>query len=95
MISSKNMKVLDVLDQLFHFVFEGLNKEYANEIQIFSQYHPYEPIKTKYPALRLEYHKVVEILRNAGEIMEDEDDMRLEIIGVVFDFPSALYKRRN
>jgi len=57
---------LDVLDAMFHHIFEGLTKQYATEIEAVRQQYPFENLKWKYPCLKLEYAEAIKLLREKG-----------------------------
>ncbi|KAK2705063.1 aspartate--tRNA ligase, cytoplasmic-like [Artemia franciscana] len=68
-------EVLDEIGALFIGIFRGLQDLYKDEIaSIYCQF-PAEPFEFCDPPLRLEYREAVEILRDAGEEMNDEDDL--------------------
>ncbi|RHZ59512.1 hypothetical protein Glove_363g9 [Diversispora epigaea] len=72
-------EVLDVLDELFRFIFSGLKSRYASEI---------ETVKRQYPSadfefhsektLKLEYKDAVKLLRENGTEIGDFDDLSTE-----------------
>ena len=66
-------EVLDVLDNLFRHMFDGLNERFAHELQVVSQQFPYEPLKYLRPTLRLEFAEGVRMLQEAG--VEDVDPL--------------------
>lgn len=68
-------EVLDVLDQLFVYIFKGLRDRYAEEIETVNRQYPSEPFKFLEPSLRLEYKEGVAMLREAGVEMGDDEDL--------------------
>ncbi|CAG8501959.1 6189_t:CDS:10 [Diversispora eburnea] len=72
-------EVLDVLDELFRFIFTGLKSRYASEI---------ETVKRQYPSadfefhsektLKLEYKDAIKLLRENGKEIGDFDDLSTE-----------------
>lgn len=68
-------EVLDLIGQLFVELFRGLQKEFAKDIEIINRQYPAEPFKFLEPSLRLEYYEAVELLRQNGIEMDDEDDL--------------------
>merc|ERR1712179_399245 len=55
--------------------FRGLRDKYSQEIATVAQQFPCEPFKFLDPPLRLEFPEAVEMLREAGVEMGDEDDL--------------------
>eukprot|EP01112_Ceratiomyxa_fruticulosa_P017002 TRINITY_DN5220_c0_g1_i1.p1 TRINITY_DN5220_c0_g1~~TRINITY_DN5220_c0_g1_i1.p1 ORF type:complete len:601 (-),score=142.43 TRINITY_DN5220_c0_g1_i1:28-1674(-) len=68
-------EVLDVLDNLFVSIFEGLAKNYNSELQLVNQQYPFEPFQFLKPSLRLEFPQAIAMLREAGENIGDFDDV--------------------
>ena len=71
----KSFKVVDVIGGMFTEMFKGLRDRYASEIATICQQYPAEPFKFLDPPLRLEYIEGVEMLREAGIEMDDEEDL--------------------
>jgi aspartyl/asparaginyl-tRNA synthetase len=59
-------EVLDVLDRTFNAVFDGLNQEYSEELDIVRAQHPFTDLRYRYPCLRLAYPEAMELLRSKG-----------------------------
>ncbi|KAH3699237.1 aspartate--tRNA ligase, cytoplasmic-like [Dreissena polymorpha] len=68
-------EVIDVLDQLFVYIFKGLRDRYSEEITTVGRQYPAEPFKFLEPSLRLEYKEGVAMLREAGVEMGDDEDL--------------------
>merc|ERR1712168_229831 len=68
-------EVVDTIGDLFTQMFRGLRDKYSQEIATVSQQFPCEPFKFLDPPLRLEFPEAVEMLREAGVEMGDEDDL--------------------
>eukprot|EP01114_Cavostelium_apophysatum_P000293 TRINITY_DN10275_c0_g1_i2.p1 TRINITY_DN10275_c0_g1~~TRINITY_DN10275_c0_g1_i2.p1 ORF type:complete len:599 (+),score=188.35 TRINITY_DN10275_c0_g1_i2:52-1797(+) len=68
-------EVLDVLDELFTSIFDGISTRFAKELEIISQQYPFEPLKYNKPSLRLKYSDIVALLREAGETHGDLEDL--------------------
>jgi len=68
-------EVLDVLEGLFLYLFEGIQNRFAYELQIISQQYPFEPFKVKGPVLRLKFPEAIKMLRDAGETIPDLEDL--------------------
>ncbi|XP_055347102.1 aspartate--tRNA ligase, cytoplasmic-like [Paramacrobiotus metropolitanus] len=68
-------EVTDTIGNLFVEIFKGLRDHYADEIATVNQQYPAEPFKFLEPSLRLEYREAVQLLRENGVEMGDEDDL--------------------
>jgi len=68
-------EVLDVLEQLFVHIFKGLATTFAHEIDVINQQYPAEPFEFCEPSLRLEWHEAIAMLREAGETIDDFEDL--------------------
>jgi len=68
-------EVVDTIGDLFTMMFRGLRDKYSQEIATVAQQFPCEPFKFLDPPLRLEFPEAVEMLREAGVEMGDEDDL--------------------
>jgi len=71
-------EVLDVLDGLFIFLFDGLEKRFSKELEAVSQQYPFQPLKYKKPGVRLQFPEAVAMLKQAGVNMGDLDDLSTE-----------------
>ena len=67
-IKEHYFEVLDVLDHLFFYIFEGLKKRYQNELDSINEQFPFSPLQYLSPskALRLTFKEGVEMLKAAG-----------------------------
>jgi len=68
-------EVVDVIGNVFTTIFKGLNENYKTEIETICKQYPVEPFKWLDPPLRLEYKEGVEMLRQVGIEMGDEEDL--------------------
>lgn len=68
-------EVLDLIGEIFVELFKGLQKEYAREIEIVNRQYPAEPFKFLEPTLRIDFPEAVQLLRENGIEMDDEDDL--------------------
>eukprot|EP01117_Protostelium_nocturnum_P006135 TRINITY_DN2209_c0_g1_i2.p1 TRINITY_DN2209_c0_g1~~TRINITY_DN2209_c0_g1_i2.p1 ORF type:complete len:581 (-),score=160.40 TRINITY_DN2209_c0_g1_i2:59-1801(-) len=68
-------EVLDLLGELFIFIFEGMESRYGKQLDIVREQFPFEPLKFKKPTLRLEYPEAVKMLRDAGVEIGDHEDL--------------------
>ncbi|XP_069119964.1 aspartate--tRNA ligase, cytoplasmic-like isoform X1 [Argopecten irradians] len=68
-------EVLDVLGNVFVSIFKGLRDNFQEEIATINKQFPSEPFKFLEPSLRLEYVEAVQMLRDNGVEMDEEDDL--------------------
>lgn len=68
-------EVLDTIGAVLTDVFRGLQKQCAQEIATVNRQFPAEPFTFLDPPLRLEFPEAVQMLRQAGEQIGDEDDL--------------------
>lgn len=68
-------EVIDTIGDLFTKMFKGLRDRYQNEIATVNTQYPHEPFKFLDPPLRLEFPEAVQMLREAGVEIGDEDDL--------------------
>ncbi|XP_071942284.1 aspartate--tRNA ligase, cytoplasmic-like [Antedon mediterranea] len=68
-------EVLKVIGKMFNYIFAGLRDRYASEIKMVSKQFPAEPFKFLDPPLILEFPEAVQMLRDNGVEMGDEDDL--------------------
>merc|ERR1711963_149315 len=68
-------EVLDTIGDMFTEMFKGLRDRFGKEIETVNQQFPAEPFKFLDPPLRLEYIEGVQMLREAGIEMDDEEDL--------------------
>ena len=59
-------EVLEMLENLFLHIFEGINTRCARELDAVRAQYPFEPLKFSRPALRLTYYEAVALLREHG-----------------------------
>ncbi|KAJ1988310.1 aspartate--tRNA ligase dps1 [Dimargaris cristalligena] len=71
-------EVMELLGQMFVFIFDGLKQRYAAEIEAVRRQYPFEPIEYLPETLKLEYPEAVRMLREAGAEMGDFDDLTTE-----------------
>jgi len=72
------MEVLDVLDQLFIYIFDGLNQRYKRELKVIGEQYPFEPLEYCRPSLRLEFAEGIRMLQAAGVEVEPLGDLNTE-----------------
>lgn len=60
---------------MFTEMFKGLRDRFASEIETIGRQFPAEPFQFLDPPLRLEYSEGVQMLRDAGVAMDDDEDL--------------------
>jgi len=68
-------EVVDTIGNLFTSIFRGLRDNFQEEIKAVSAQFPHEPFRFLDPPLRLEFPEAVEMLKEAGVEMGDEEDL--------------------
>mmetsp|Transcript_31398 Transcript_31398/g.34279 ORF Transcript_31398/g.34279 Transcript_31398/m.34279 type:complete len:587 (+) Transcript_31398:94-1854(+) len=68
-------EVLEVMGELFNFIFDGINERYQHELVLISQQYPFEPIKYLRPPLRITFQEGITLLREAGIDASYEEDI--------------------
>ncbi|CAG9794421.1 unnamed protein product [Diatraea saccharalis] len=68
-------EVLDTIGQTFTDMFRGLRDEFASEIASVGQQYRVEPFKFLDPPLRLEFPQAIQMLKEAGVTVGEEDDL--------------------
>lgn len=73
-------EALDVLEELFMYIFKGLKERYSKELEIIRRQYPVEEFKLPEDGkmVRLNFSDGVAMLREAGEDVGDYDDLRHE-----------------
>lgn len=72
-------EILDVFDELFVYIFTGLETTYAADLEVVHRQYPFEKFEFLPKTLRLEYHEAVALLRENGVEMGDYDDLSTEV----------------
>ncbi|VVD02733.1 unnamed protein product [Leptidea sinapis] len=68
-------EVLDTIGQTFTDIFRGLQDHYAREIAVVGEQYRVEPFKFLDPPLRLEFPQAIQMLKEAGVVVGEEDDL--------------------
>ena len=77
-------EVLDVLGELFYFIFKGLNERYAKELEIVNNQYPFEPLVLTPEVLKLPWTEGIKLLTENGfkqDINEDLDTENEKALG--------------
>ncbi|CDS12969.1 hypothetical protein LRAMOSA05153 [Lichtheimia ramosa] len=68
-------EVVDVLDEMFVYIFTNLKKRYSVEIEAVKRQYPFEDFEFLPKTLRLKYAEGIQMLRDAGVELGDYDDL--------------------
>ncbi|CAM9907023.1 unnamed protein product, partial [Discosporangium mesarthrocarpum] len=71
-------EILDVLSELFIYIFDQLNVRCKKEIEAVRAQHPFEDLRFIRPTLRLTYQEGMQLLHDAGFDADPEDDLSTE-----------------
>lgn len=75
-IQNHYSEVLDVIDQMFIYIFDNIETRFAKELETIQTQYPFEPLKyNKEKNLRLKYPEAVAMLREDGIEIGDFDDL--------------------
>lgn len=67
-------EALDIMSEMFLFIFDGIADKFSHELMLISQQYPFEPIETLRPSLRLTFKEGIDMLKEAGfDAAYDED----------------------
>lgn len=67
-------EALEVMADLFAYIFDGIADRFSHELQTISLQYPFEPLKYLRPALRITFQEGITMLREAGfDASYDED----------------------
>jgi len=72
-------EVLDVLDEMFVFIFDNLKARFPVETERVRQQYPFEDLKYNTPSLRLKWPEAIALLRENGVEIGDFEDFSLEV----------------
>ena len=77
-------EVLDILGELFYFIFKGLNERYAKELEIVNNQYPFEPLVLTPEVLKMPWTEGIKLLNENGfkqDINEDLDTENEKALG--------------
>jgi nondiscriminating aspartyl-tRNA synthetase len=85
-IKEHYFEVLDVLHDLFYYIFLGLNERYSHELNVVANQYPFEPLKFSKKSVRLNFKEGVELLKAYGanqDVNEDLDTLNEALLGKI------------
>lgn len=68
-------EALDVMGELFTFIFDGIADRFHHELEVISQQYPFEPIRYLRPSLRITFQEGITMLREAGVPADYNEDL--------------------
>lgn len=69
---------LEVMSELFIYIFDGINERCNAELERVREQHPFVDLKYLRPTLKLTYHEGCQLLREAGVKQGDYEDLSTE-----------------
>eukprot|EP00891_Asterochloris_glomerata_P001357 jgi/Astpho2/1357/Aster-06218 len=72
-INEHYSEVMDILDKLFLYIFDGLNHNFGHDLKVISHQYPCEPLQYLREGLRLPFAQGIKMLQEAG--YEDVDPL--------------------
>jgi aspartyl-tRNA synthetase len=77
-IKEHYFELLDLLGEMFCYIFEGLEKRYAKELAAINDQYPFEKFLCPRPAVRLTFEEGVKLLHEAGVDQKIDEDLSTE-----------------
>ena len=71
-------EVLDILGELFYFIFNGLNQRYVKELEIVNNQYPFEPLILTPEVLKLPWVEGIKLLTENGYKQDINEDLDTE-----------------
>lgn len=68
-------EALEVMGELFNFIFDGINDRFGHELMLIGQQYPFEPIKYLRPPLRITFEEGITLLLEAGVAASYDEDI--------------------
>ena len=65
-ITEHYYEALDVMGNMFCYIFDGLTSRFKHELQVISQQYPFEPLRYSRPTLRITFEEGRTLLKEAG-----------------------------
>jgi len=77
-ISEHYDEILNLMSDLFIFIFDGINARCENELERVREQHPFEDLKYLRPTFKLTYAEGCKLLRDAGVDQYEYEDLSTE-----------------
>ena len=71
-------EVLDVISDLFVYIFDGIHERFSFELNVIANQYPFERIKYKKQSVKLTFKEGVELLKSAGIVQKIDEDLDTE-----------------
>lgn len=68
-------EALEVMGELFNYIFDGISDRHSHELKIISHQYPFEPITYLRPPLRITFEEGIALLNAAGIPAPADDDL--------------------
>jgi len=68
-------EVLDVIGDLFYYIFDGMHTRFAHELNVIGNQYPFEPLKFSKNVLKLDFKEGVKMLEEAGVQQDVNEDL--------------------
>jgi len=72
-------EVLDIMSDLFIYIFDNLNSRFRNEIEAVRAQHYFEDLQYLKPSLRITFDEGIQLLRDAGYEASFDEDLSTEL----------------
>ncbi|CAH8253386.1 unnamed protein product [Arabidopsis lyrata] len=69
---------MDLVDELFVFIFTSLNNKCKKELEAIGKQYPFKPLKFLEKTLRLTFEEGIQILKEAGVEIDPLGDLNTE-----------------
>ena len=82
-------ELLDFYGELFPYIFDNIEKRYANELKAINEQFEFTPFKCKMPVVRLTFAEGIQLLKENGiewPEMEDLDTVTEKKLGELGNF---------
>ena len=77
-IKEHYFEVLDVLGELFYYIFNGLKERHAKELEIINNQYPFEPLILTPHTLKLPWEEGIKLLSENGYKQDINEDLDTE-----------------
>ena len=77
-INKDYFEVIDLLGDMFCFIFENLNKHYAKELNVVNAQYPFESFRWKHPMIKINFKEGIKLLTAAGIKQDPFSDLTAE-----------------
>mmetsp|Transcript_7627 Transcript_7627/g.8078 ORF Transcript_7627/g.8078 Transcript_7627/m.8078 type:complete len:607 (+) Transcript_7627:147-1967(+) len=68
-------EALEVMGEMFHYMFDGIRDRFQHELVLISQQYPFEPLQYQRPPLRITFAEGIALLKADGVNAPEEEDI--------------------